>query len=70
MDTTLLFKRVLVWGISTVIGLVITLGIIFGPMATDIDTYSVKYMILTWIPVTMIFVVWGDLLMGTKILND
>lgn len=70
MDTTLFIKRLLIWGISFALGTVITLGIIFGPMETDIETYSIRYMVLTIISIAMIFVVWGDLLLGTKILKD
>jgi hypothetical protein len=70
MDTTLVIKRLLIWGISFALGTVITLAIIFGPMKTDIETYSIRYMVLTIISIAMIFVVWGDLLLGTKILKD
>lgn len=70
MDTTLLLKRAVVWGVSFALGLLVTLGIVFGPMSTTIDTYSIKYFVLTWIPIGMIFVVWADVIMGTKILPD
>lgn len=70
MDSMLFIRRAMVWGLSFGIGLAITMAIIYGPMETDLYTYSIKYMVLTWIPVSMIFVVWADLFMGTKILND
>lgn len=70
MDTTLFVKRSLIWGISFVIGLIISFGIVLGPMGTDLATFSLKYFVLLVIAVSMIFVVWGDLLLGTKILKD
>jgi hypothetical protein len=70
MDTTMLIKRGLVWGLSTVVGVAVSLVIVYVVLGTDIDTYSVKYFVLTVIPIGAIFLIWGDLLLGTKILPD
>lgn len=71
--TSLKIKRAMVWGISFATAFVLSLIIVYGPaplLETDIDTYSVKYFILTVIPMGFIFLVWGDVLLGTKILPD
>lgn len=71
--TSLNIKRAMVWGISFATAFVLSLIIVYGPaplLETDIDTYSVKYFILTVIPMGFIFLVWGDVLLGTKILPD
>jgi len=70
MDTSLMIKRALIYGISTVTGLLITLAIVFGPMETDIETYSITYFVLTWIPISALFVIWGDFFLDAKILPD
>jgi len=70
MDTTLMLKRALVWGIGMATGLILSLVTVYMVLGTDIDTYSMKYFILTVIPIGMIFVIWGDLLLGAKILPE
>jgi multidrug efflux pump subunit AcrB len=70
MDTTMLIKRGLVWGLSTVVGFALAMVIVYVVLGTDIDTYSVKYFILTALPLGVIALIWGDLLLGTKILPD
>jgi len=70
VDTSLLIKRAIVWGASFGMGLVLALGVVFILMETDLETYSYLYFVLTWIPLSMIFVIWGDALLGTKILPD
>lgn len=70
MDTTLLIKRAIVWGVSMAAGFVVGLLIVYVLMGSDIETYSVKYFILTFVPIGIIFMIWGDLLLGTKILPE
>ncbi|MFP4321241.1 MAG: hypothetical protein ACLFTK_02190 [Anaerolineales bacterium] len=70
MDTMLWIKRALVWAGSMGLGFVISLAIVYGPMQTDLETYSLTYFIVTWIPLGLIFVIWGDALLGTRILPD
>lgn len=70
MDTMLWLKRALIWGVSMGAAFALTLFIVFVPMSTDIETYTVVYFILTWIPLGMIGVIWGDALLGTRILPD
>ncbi|HLA44322.1 MAG TPA: hypothetical protein VJZ27_12845 [Aggregatilineales bacterium] len=70
MDTTLTIKRTLVWGVSMVTGIIISLAIVYVLLDSDLDTYTMKYFILTFIPIGIIFVIWGDLLLGTKILPE
>jgi hypothetical protein len=68
--TSLTIKRTLVWGISFVIGFVLTFLLVYLYLDTDIETYSVKYFLLTAIPLSFLFLVWGDVLLGTNILPD
>lgn len=70
MDAMLNIKRALLVGGSLVVGFVIATAIVYGPMETDIDTYSRLYYILTGLPIGIIFLIWGDALLGTKILPD
>jgi hypothetical protein len=70
MDTTLAIKRAIVFGISAAVGFVATMAIVLGPMETDVETYSYTYFVLTWIPISATVMIWGDVLMGTKILKD
>ena len=70
MNTMLWLKRALVWGVSMGVAFPLTLFIVFGLMSTDIETYTVVYFILTWIPLGIIGVIWGDALLGTRILPD
>lgn len=68
--TSLTIKRTLVWGISFVIGFVLTFLLVYLYLDSDIETYSVKYFLLTAIPLSFLFLVWGDVLLGTNILPD
>lgn len=68
--TSLTIKRALVWGISFVTGFVLTFLLVYLYLDTDIKTYSVKYFLLTAIPLSFLFLVWGDVLLGTNILPD
>jgi hypothetical protein len=70
MDSMLNMKRAAVWGLSFLVGLIASLAIVYGPMGTDIGTFSYKYFVLMWIPFSMIFLIWGDALLGTHILVD
>lgn len=63
-------KQAAIWIVSMAVALVITVALVYGPLATDIDTYSIKYFVLTVIPLGCFFVIWGDYLLGAQILPD
>ena len=70
MDLTLSVKRAIIWGVSMVIGFVLTWVIVYIVLGTDIERYSVTYFVLTALPLGFILLIWGDLLLGTKILPE
>jgi hypothetical protein len=59
-----------VWVISFAVAFVLSLGIVYVWLQTDIETYSVKYFLLTVIPLGFMFFIPLDWLLGTKILPD
>jgi hypothetical protein len=59
-----------VWVFSFFAALILTLLIVYVGLGTDIQTYSVKYFVVTVIPIAMIFVIWLDYLLDTKMLPD
>jgi hypothetical protein len=59
-----------VWVISFAVAFVLSLGIVYVWLQTDIETYSVKYFLLTVIPLGFMFLIPLDWLLGTKILPD
>lgn len=62
-------KQGMIWGVSFAIALAISFALL-PLMKTDLATYSIKYFILTVIPIAMVFVIWGDYLLGAEILPD
>lgn len=76
--SSLAVRRLVVWGISAVLGfvltyLIITVGFpIVKPEAAGmtLDKYGFGYFIVTYIPIVLIFVTWLDAFLGTKILPD
>ncbi|NJL94151.1 MAG: hypothetical protein HC915_10715 [Anaerolineae bacterium] len=69
-EAVLFFKRALIWVISFSTALVLSFLIVYVLLGTDIPTYSVKYFVLTVIPLGFFFLIWGDALLGTGILPD
>jgi len=63
-------RRAVIWTVSMVVGFVLTFLLVYGPLETDIETYSIKYFVLTAVPLGCFFMIWGDYLLGTQILPD
>ncbi len=58
------------WAVSFTLALIISLGIVYVWLGTDIATYSVKYFLLTVIPLGFLILIPLDWLLGTKILPE
>lgn len=69
-NTVLWIKRGAVWAVSLVTGFILAFLIVVGPMKTDLATFSLTYFVPLGISIGMIFVIWGDALLGTRILPD
>lgn len=71
-------RRLVVWGISAVLGfvltyLIVTVGFpIVKPEAAGmtLEKFGFGYFIVTYTPIVLIFVTWLDAFLGTKILPD
>ena len=76
--SSLLVRRIVVWIVSFILGfvtlyLLVTVGFpILKPESAGITLakFGFGYFIVSYIPIALIFVVWLDALMGTKILPD
>jgi hypothetical protein len=76
--SSLNLRRLVVWGLSLVLGFVVTyLLIVVGfpilkPESAGItlEKYGFGYFIVTFVPIVLIFVTWLDAFMGTNILPD
>ena len=76
--SSLTIRRIVVWVVSFILGfvveyLIITVGFpILKPEAAGmtLSQFGFGYFIVSYIPIGLIFVVWLDALMGTKILPD
>lgn len=81
--SSLAIRRTIVWVVSMVLGLIIGYGIITigfdmlplfsavqTPQGVTIEEYGVIYYLFTSIPIGMVFVIWLDAFMDTKILPD
>jgi hypothetical protein len=76
--SSLTVRRLAVWAVSLVLGfviswLIITVGFpILLPSARSItiQDYGYIYFLVTMIPISLVFVIWLDALMNTKILPD
>lgn len=58
------------WAVSFLVAFIISLGIVYVWLDTDIETYSIKYFILTVIPLAFLILIPLDWLLGTKLLPD
>ncbi|HEX2907605.1 MAG TPA: hypothetical protein VHO69_12125 [Phototrophicaceae bacterium] len=71
-------RRLIVWGVSFVLGfivswLIITVGfpmVLPSAHGVSIQEYGYIYFLVTMIPIVLVFVIWFDAVMGTKILPD
>jgi hypothetical protein len=77
--SSLTLRRLVVWVVSIALGFLIATAFItlvlpwMGPNAGNpisIQKYGTLYFLFTAIPLGLIFVVWLDYFMGTKILPD
>lgn len=59
-----------VWAFSFAVAFAISLGVVYVWLQTDISTYSVKYFLLTVIPLAFLILIPLDWLLGTKILPE
>lgn len=63
-------KQAVVWIVSFATATALSLLLVYIPLETDLDTYSIKYFILTVLPIGFLFLIWGDYLLGANILPD
>ena len=81
--SALTIRRLIVWVVSMVLGLLVGYGIItigfdmlplFSAVQTKqgvtIDEYGMLYYLFTSVPIGLVFVIWLDAFMGTQILPD
>jgi hypothetical protein len=76
--SSLAVRRLIVWGVSFAFGFVISWAIvvvgfpILKPVAAGmtIADYGTIYFLVTMVPISLVFVIWLDKFMGTKILPD
>ena len=81
--SSLTIRRIIVWAVSMVLGLIIGYGIITvgfdmlplfsavqTPQGVTIEEYGVIYYLFTSIPIGLAFVIWLDAFMDTRILPD
>ncbi len=79
----LTIRRIIVWVVSMILGLIVGYGIITvgfdmlplfsavqTPQGVSIDEYGMLYYLFTSIPIGVVFVIWFDAFMGTRILPD
>ena len=81
--SSLAIRRIIVWGLSMVLGLLVGYGVITvgfdmlplfsavqTPQGVSIEEYGVLYYLFTSIPIGLVFVIWLDAFMDTRILPD
>lgn len=81
--SSLTIRRIIVWVVSMVLGLLVGYGIITvgfdmlplfsavqTPQGVSIDEYGIQYYLFTSIPIGLVFVIWLDAFMDTRILPD
>ena len=81
--SSLNIRRIIVWAVSMVLGLLVGYGIITvgfdmlplfsavqTPQGVSIEEYGVLYYLFTSIPIGLVFVIWLDAFMDTRILPD
>lgn len=81
--SSLSIRRIIVWVVSMVLGLLVGYGIITvgfdmlplfsavqTPQGVSIEEYGILYYLFTSIPIGLVFVIWLDAFMDTRILPD
>ena len=81
--SSLTIRRIIVWVVSMVLGLIAGYGIITvgfdmlplfsavqTPQGVSIEEYGMLYYLFTAVPIGLVFVVWLDAFMDTRILPD
>lgn len=81
--SSLAIRRIIVWVVSMVLGLLVGYGIITvgfdmlplfsavqTPQGVSIEEYGIQYYLFTSIPIGLVFVIWLDAFMDTRILPD
>ncbi len=81
--SSLTIRRLIVWVVSMILGLIVGYGIITvgfdmlplftavqTPQGVSIDEYGMLYYLFTAIPIGLVFVIWLDAFMDTRILPD
>ncbi len=81
--SSLTIRRLIVWVVSMVLGLIVGYGIITigfdllplfsavqTPQGVSIEEYGIQYYLFTSIPIGLVFVIWLDAFMDTRILPD
>ncbi len=81
--SSLTIRRLIVWVVSMVLGLVVGYGVITvgfdmlplftavqTPQGVSINEYGMQYFLFTSIPIGLVFVIWLDAFMDTRILPD
>ena len=75
----MLLKRLIVWAVSMVLGFVVAALIVIVLLpsvpvqaghAISIADYGIQYFFWTGFPIGLIFVIWLDALLDTRILPD
>ncbi len=81
--SSLTIRRLIVWAVSMVLGLIVGYGVITvgfdmlplftavqTPQGVSIEEYGMLYYLFTAIPIGLVFVIWLDAFMDTRILPD
>lgn len=81
--SSLTIRRIIVWVISMLLGFaagyaIITIGFdmlplfssVQTPQGVSIEEYGIVYFLFTAVPIGLVFVIWLDAFMGTRILPD
>ena len=81
--SSLTIRRLIVWAVSMVLGLLVGYGVITvgfdmlplfsavqTPQGVSIAEYGIQYYLFTSIPIGLVFVIWLDAFMDTRILPD
>lgn len=77
--SSLTIRRIIVWGVSMALGFLLTAAFItlvlpwMGPhegVPITIEKYGILYFLTTAVPIGLVFVIWFDYFLDTKILPD
>jgi len=81
--SSLTVRRIIVWVVSMLLGFLVSYGIITigfdmlplissieAPQGVSIAEYGILYFAFTAVPIGLVFVIWLDAFMDTRILPD